>query len=273
VLDPAALARLVSLEHWLGLRTERVRYVGRFIGIAITLAAAKVFLNTVGFALFLANEGPSRLPQFYLVLAVAAIALSIALGMIVDRVPKLHVARATLVALMTVAGAGKVLIAADVAGSYFVILASAYIFEIAIEILFWATCAAYIDTVELKRATPLICIAIAIGGAFGGLLARTMAWIVDTPDLLLVMFAFACLATLQFSSQADFGELPHRQDDRSRPGAWIPRPLRFLRAGARYPLLVLVALTRLPHRAIKPSTCFAGSSSRSHSAAPRAPAR
>jgi hypothetical protein len=72
-----------------------------------------------------------------------------------------------------------------------------------------------------------------------------MAWIVDTPDLLLVMFAFACLATLQFSSQADFGELPDRQDDLARPGPLIPRPLKFLRAGARYPLLVLVALNAL----------------------------
>jgi hypothetical protein len=235
----------MSLEHWLRLPAERVRIVRRFIGIALILAAAKVFLNTVGFALFLANEGPSELPRLYLLLAIAAIALSTPLGLVVDRMPKLHVARATLVAIMTIAGLGKVMIAADVAGSYFVILATAYIFEIAIEILFWATCAAYIDATELKRATPLLCIAIAIGGAFGGLLARAMAWGVDAPDLLLVMLAFAALAAVQFSSKADLGELPDPPDVRARPGALIPRPLNFLRAGVRYPLLVLIALNAL----------------------------
>ena len=66
--------------------------IGAFIDIA-----AKVFLNTVAFALFLANEGPAQLPRFYLVLALAAIVLSIALGTVVDRVPKLNLARITLI--------------------------------------------------------------------------------------------------------------------------------------------------------------------------------
>lgn len=208
MLISADLSAPFSLQYWLGLPRERVRFARRFIGIAITLAAAKVFLNTVAFALFLANEGPLQLPRFYLLLALAAILLSIALGTVVDRLPKLHLARITLVGIMLTAGAGKLMIAAGMPGAYFIVLATAFIFEIAIEILFWAACAAYVDTTELKRTTPLICLAIAVGGAFGGLLARAFSWSIGAPDLLMIMVVFAGLAILQFAVPADFAELP-----------------------------------------------------------------
>ena len=119
---------------------------------------------------------------------------------------------------MLAAGAGKLMITAGVAGAYFMILATAFIFEIAIEILFWAACAAYVDTTELKRTTPLICLAIALGGAFGGLLARALSWTVDAPDLLLVMVVFAGVAILQFAVPSDFDELQDSQSAR-RPRA------------------------------------------------------
>jgi HEAT repeat protein len=242
---PADLRAPFSLQYWLGLPRERVRFARRFIGIAITLAAAKVFLNTVAFALFLANEGPAQLPRFYLLLALAAIVLSIGLSMVVDRLPKLHLARITLVMIMLAAGAGKLMIAAGVTGAYFVILATAFIFEIAIEILFWAACAAYVDTTELKRTTPLICLAIALGGAFGGLLARALSWTVDAPDLLWVMVIFAGLASLQFAVPPDFDELQDSQSEAATGGEAPPGKWHFLRLAVRHPLLVLLALNAL----------------------------
>jgi HEAT repeat protein len=234
-----------SLQYWLGLPRERVRFARRFIGIAVTLAAAKVFLNTVAFALFLANEGPGQLPRFYLVLALAAIVLSIGLGIVVDRMPKLHLARITLVMIMLASAAGKLMLAAGLPGAYFAILATAFIFEIAIEILFWAACAAYVDTTELKRTTPLICLAIALGGAFGGLLARALSWTVDAPDLLVIMVVFAGIALFQFAVPADFDELQDSQSpaaagDEAPRGEW-----RLLRLATRHPLLVLLALNAL----------------------------
>ena len=116
---PADLRAPLSLQYWLGLPHERVRFARRFIGIALTLAAAKVFLNTIAFALFLANEGPLQLPRFYLLLAAVAIVLSIALGVVVDRLPKLHLARISLVVIMLTAGAGKLMIATGVTWSIF----------------------------------------------------------------------------------------------------------------------------------------------------------
>ena len=129
------------------------------------------------------------------------------------------------------------------AGAYFIILSSAFIFEIAIEILFWAACAAYLDTVELKRATPLICLAIALGGAFGGLFARALAWTIDSPDLLLAMLAFACLAMLQFALPADIRELPDGQAVPTR--RHILHLAGLSRVWSRYPLLILVGLNAL----------------------------
>jgi hypothetical protein len=218
---PADLRAPFSLQYWLGLPRERVRFACRFIGIAVTLAAAKVFLNTVAFALFLANEGPAQLPRFYLLLALAAIVLSIGLSIVVDRVPKLHLARITLITIMLASGAGTLMIAAGLPGAYFVILATAFIFEIAIEILFWAACAAYVDTTELKRTTPLICLAIALGGAFGGLLARALSWSADAPDLLLTMVVFAGVAIVQFAVPPDFDEL-HDSQSQDSPGDDAP---------------------------------------------------
>ena len=241
----ADLRAPLSLQYWIGLPRERVRFARRFIGIAITLAAAKVFLNTVAFALFLANEGPLQLPRFYLLLALAAILLSIALGVVVDRWPKLRLARISLVGIMLAAGAGKLMIAAGMTGAYFIILATAFIFEIAIEILFWAACAAYVDTTELKRTTPLICLAIAVGGAFGGLLARALSWNVDAPDLLMIMVVFAGLAVLQFAVPADFAELPDDPSARASIDEPSNSQWGFLRAAVRHPLLVLIALNAL----------------------------
>jgi hypothetical protein len=242
---PADLRAPLSLQYWLGLPHERVRFARRFIGIALTLAAAKVFLNTIAFALFLANEGPLQLPRFYLLLAAVAIVLSIALSVVVDRLPKLHLARISLVLIMLAAGAGKLMIAAGVAGAYFVILATAFIFEIAIEILFWAACAAYVDATELKRTTPLICLAIAVGGAFGGLLARALSWTIGAPDLLLMMVVFAGLAVLQFAVPADFDELHDDPSEGAVSGELPAAQWHFLRVAARYPLLVLIALNAL----------------------------
>lgn len=241
----ADLAKPLSLRFWLGLPADRVRFARRFIAIALTLAAAKVFFNTVAFALFLANEGPAQLPRFYLVLALVAIALSVALGSVVDRMPKLGLARTSFVLIMLTAAAGKFMIAGGLPGAYFIILAAAFIFEIAIEILFWAACAAYVDTTELKRTTPIICLAIAIGGAFGGLVARSLAWTVDTPDLLLFMVAFAGVAIVQFSVPSTFTELPEGHTERAATGEDAPGPWRFARVAIRHPLLLLIALNAL----------------------------
>ena len=242
---PAALFRDVVLVRWLRLPHDRARCVQHFIAIAVTLAIARVYLNTVAIALFLANEGPAELPRFFMVMALVTIALSTILGIIIDRAPKLGLARVALGLIMVVAAVGKLLIAADVAGAYFVVLFSSYVLEIAIEILFWAACAAYLDAVEFKRAAPVICLAIAFGGALGGLLARVLAWTVETPDLLLLMIPFALVAALQFALPTRFGQLQDRQDELGTLEAWSPRPARLLRVASRYPLLLLVSLNAL----------------------------
>jgi CRP-like cAMP-binding protein len=216
-----------------------------FIGLAVTLSFARVFLNTVAVALFLANEGPAELPRFFMLLAIITIALSIILGIMIDRMPKLGLARIVLGFIMVVAAIGKLLIGAEVPGAYFIILFSSYVFEIAIEILFWAACAAYLDRVEFKRATALICLGIAFGGALGGMFARALAWTMGTPDLLLIMLPFALIAGTQFAFPASFGELRNRPDEAATADAWPARSVGLLRVAMRYPLLILVALNAL----------------------------
>ena len=146
---------------------ERLTCLLHLMGLAITLSAAKVILSTIGVALFLAKEGPERLPLFYILLAAVAILLSSAFTGVVDRLPRIRLAQAAFLGTLLGAAALRGLIALDVPGVYHALLASAHIYEIVLDIVFWVVVAAYLDTVELRRGTSFIYMALAAGGAAG----------------------------------------------------------------------------------------------------------
>ena len=154
------------------LPAARVRCVRHFLGIAATLAAAKVLLSTIAVTLFVAEQGAAGLPPFYVAFAAIAILLSFGLGSIIDRAPRVRLAQIIFAGLLVGTAALRILLALDVPGVSFALLASATAFEIILDIVFWVVVAAYLDAFEFRRATPLVYMALALGGAAGGVVAR-----------------------------------------------------------------------------------------------------
>ena len=136
--------------------------------MAVTLAAAKVILSTLGVALFLAKEGPGQLPLFYVLLALVSILLSAAASGVVDRVPKMALGQTAFLGTLLGAAALRLPIALDLPAVSYGVLAIAHFYEIVLDIVFWVVVAAYLDAIELKRGTALIYMALAAGGVAGG---------------------------------------------------------------------------------------------------------
>ncbi len=226
-----------------GLARHRLPVLLHFMALAVTLAAAKVILSTVGVALFLAKVGPGQLPLFYVLFAAAAILLSAVSGGVIDRVPRIALGQAAFLGTLLGAASLRLPIALDLPAAYFAVLASAHIYEIVLDIVFWVVVAAFLDTIELKRGTPLIYMALATGGVAGGLFASALSPVVSTEDLLLALPALGLLAAAQF------GLAGRRLQELRDPAGHEPDqpgPLEHLRLLprllTRYPLILLIAL-------------------------------
>ena len=214
-----------------------------FMALAGTLAAAKVILSTIGVALFLAKEGPAQLPLFYVLLAAGAILLSAVSSGVIDRVPRIGLGQTAFLGTLLGAAALRIPIAFDLPGTYYLLLASAHIYEIVLDIVFWVVVAGFLDTIELKRGTPLIYMALAAGGVAGGVLASLLSPLVPAADLLLALPVLGLMAAAQcgFARRRlrELDEPGHAERDRSGP----VEHLRVLpRLIMRYPLILLIAL-------------------------------
>ena len=216
------------------------------MALAVTLAAAKVILSTAGVALFLAKQGPEQLPPFYVLLAAVSILLSAGFGGIVDRVPRITLAQVAFLGTLLGAASLRVLIALQLPAVYYAVLASAHLYEIVLDIVFWLVVTAFLDVIELKRGTAFIYMALAAGGVAGGALTSALSPLVATEDLLLALPVLGLIATAQFSvARRRLQELPDPQrSEGDTPSAL--KNLRLLpRLVAAYPLILLIALNAL----------------------------
>ena len=233
-------------RRWFGLAGERLTCLLHFMVLAFTLAAAKVMLSTLGVALFLVKEGPEQLPLFYVLLALVSIVLSAAASGLVDRVPKMALGQTVFLATVVAAAALRLPIALDVPAVSYCVLASAHVYEIVLDIVFWVVVAAYLDVIELKRGTALIYMALAAGGVAGGVLTSALAQFVPTEDLLLALPVLGLIAAAQFGlAKRRLQELPDPHPSEVK----APGPTEILRllprVVARYPLILLIALNAL----------------------------
>lgn len=246
MLGSASTIGAFSLARWTGLPAARAHCVGHFLGLAATLAAAKVLLSTIGVAAFVAEQGAAGLPSFYVGFAPVAILLSFGLSGVIDRAPKARLAQVTFAVLLIGTAALRLLLALEVPGLSFALLASATAFEIILDIVFWLVVAAYLDAFELKRATPLVYMALALGGAAGGALALLGANALLPADLLLLLLPLAGLIVVQFGAVAN--QLREVPDDHPEGAGEAAAGLGLVPLGRllkRYPLALLIALNAL----------------------------
>ncbi len=226
-----------------GLARHRRPALLHFMALAGTLAAAKVILSTIGVALFLAKEGPGQLPLFYVLLAAGAILLSAASSGVIDRVPRLGLGQTAFLGTLLGAAALRVPIALDLPGVYYLLLASAHIYEIVLDIVFWVVVAGFLDSIELKRGTPLIYMALAAGGIAGGVLASLLSPLVPAADLLFALPILGLIAAAQFGLARrrlqELDDAGPAEPDRPGPVAHLRLLPRLI---LRYPLILLIAL-------------------------------
>ncbi|HET6519583.1 MAG TPA: hypothetical protein VFG47_07145, partial [Geminicoccaceae bacterium] len=228
---------------------ERLRCLLHLMGLAATLSAAKVILSTAGVALFLAKEGPERLPVFYIVLALVAVLMSAGFAGVVDRLPKIRLAQTAFLATLLGAAALRVPIALDAPGVYHALLASAHVYEIVTDIVFWLVVAAYLDTLEVRRGTSFLYMAVAAGGVAGGVFTSALALALPAEDMLLALPVLGGAMVAQFALAERTCGGPREPDgggEEEEAAAGIARNLLLLaRIVGRYPLALLIALNAL----------------------------
>jgi hypothetical protein len=229
-----------------GMPRERISCLFHFAGLAATLAMARVLLNTIGATLFLSHEGPARLPLFYLVLAVVTVLLSFGLSRVIDRLPRVRLAQAVLGGCLLGAAALRWPVALDAPGVYFVLLASGHIYEIVLDIVLWVVIAGFTDSVELKRATPVIYMSLAIGGAAGGGAAHGLSALMAPADMLCVLPLLALVLVAQLALvERRLQEVPDDDPADRSPSATLDGATGLVGLVRRFPLSLLIALNAL----------------------------
>ena len=172
--------------------------------------------------------------------------LSAAAGAVIDRVPRIALGQMAFLGTLLGAASLRLLIGFDLPAVYYALLASAHIFEIVVDIVFWVVVAAFLDTLELKRGTPLIYMALAAGGVAGGALTTALSSLVATEDLLLALPALGVMATLQLDlARRRLRELEDRQRSAEDAQPGLRNLHLMLRLIARYPMTLLIALNAL----------------------------
>lgn len=237
--------RYLFAKQLRGVRRDRVACLVHFAALAATLAIARVLLNTIGTTLFLYHEGPGRLPLFYIILAVVMVVLSFGLSRVIDHMPRIRLAQVVFAGCLLGAAAMRWPIALDAPGVDFVLLASAHIFEIVLDIVLWVVIARFTDVVEIKRATPFIYMSIAIGGAVGGGMAHMLSSLMSTADMLLILPMLAAALVLQLELVGRrLAEIPDEAVARDS-SLGIDEATGLIGLVRRFPLSLLIALNAL----------------------------
>ena len=196
--------------------------------VAALLSAGKVLLYTAGTTLFLSRQGIDALPALYLTLAVIATGVSLLLAAVIDRatpawlLPGLAILVAlAMSALLVGLGVDWELVPAA-------ILIAAHVYDIVTDIVFWLLAAALLDNLRLRRHTPRLFIAIAVGGSVAGIIAERALATVAIEHLLWPVVGLVCIAVALFGKAAA-GLAAAAETDPSDAGQPIekfrPRPL------------------------------------------------
>lgn len=165
--------------------------------LAASLAAAKALLYTSGTAILLARTGVETMPVFYVLLAAVAVLVAVGFSGVVDRIAPMRLFRHTLVVILALTGLLRLAVAYDSPITHFAALASAHLYDMITDIVFWVAVAQFLTSYDLKRATPWLYLGIAGGGALGGLLAGVLSQVLAPDDLLLGVPPFVVLALIQ----------------------------------------------------------------------------
>ncbi|WGF90598.1 HEAT repeat domain-containing protein [Marinivivus vitaminiproducens] len=179
------------------IRSARFATCLHFGWLAASLSAAKALLYTSGTAVLLARTGVETMPVFYVLLAAVAVLVSVGFSGVVDRIEPMRLFQSTLLIILALTGLLRLATALDSPITHFAALASAHLYDMITDIVFWVAAARFLTSYDLKRATPWLYLGIAGGGAVGGLLAGLLSQVLAPEDLLLAVPPFVLAALVQ----------------------------------------------------------------------------
>ena len=163
-------------------------------------AASVLVVTTAGTAQLLADEGSEALPVVYLLLAAVSIPVAWILSQALGRRSAISVCRIACLVGLGVSGVLQAALLVQVVGSNLAICTIGYVLEIILDTMFWLVAADYLPTRDLKRYTPKLAMAFAIGGVAGGVSASLFCRAFSADYLMFLACAFLAVCC-RLSSQ------------------------------------------------------------------------
>ncbi|MGH6897299.1 MAG: hypothetical protein ACREJ5_12265, partial [Geminicoccaceae bacterium] len=173
--------------HLVPLASDRLACAVQFFCLATMLSAANVVLGTSASALFLVERGPDELPLLYLALALLSIPLASALSTVIDRWSRIRIFQGLMLGLGGAAAALWLLAPLRLYAIPYAIYLASHTLDIVGLLVFWLLVSEYFTTLDLKRNTVALAMALALGGALGGGATMLLAAALDAWDLLLLL--------------------------------------------------------------------------------------
>ncbi len=208
-------------------------------------SASVLVVTTAGTAQLLADEGSDALPLVYLLLAAVSIPVAWSLSRALGRRSAIVVCRTACLVGLGASGVLQVALLLQVEGCNLAICTIGYVLEIILDTMFWLVAADYLPTRDLKRYTPKLAMAFAVGGVVGGVSATLFCWAFSADYLMLL----ACALLAVCSGLASRISRRLRPLDEKEPSAAEPGLLDTLQSSCAifrsFPIAGLIATSIL----------------------------
>jgi hypothetical protein len=217
----------------------RQQYLLPFLLLAMWIMAISVVGYAIGASLFVDEVGASSVPLFQIWLGLLSIPVSFQFSRLIDRCPRPWLLRCLLLGSLVMVLLLRLLLFLDTTLVYYTLYIGLSLVDLLTQVIFWTLVADYFSPLEQERVTPLLGMAMTIGGFAGGLLVRGLLELITTRNLLLGLIALYGIAIAQVIYLERL-ELPaNRSGSPADDTQIIPRLRSFPTLLKRYPILIL----------------------------------
>jgi hypothetical protein len=155
-----------------------------FLLLAGTISAANTLGYAVSTGLFVSNVGSESIPLFYLILGLCSLPISLVGSRVIDRYSRIRLFQYLMMGAVIGLSLFHWKIQYYALPVYFLIHITVHVLDLLSGVLLWTLIAEYFTSRQLERHTPLIVMAMTIGGALGGVSVRLVSDVFSTPNLL-----------------------------------------------------------------------------------------
>jgi len=209
------------------------------------LAASVMAISIVGYAVsaavLLERVGAEAVPIVYLFLGIISIPVSVGFYWLIDRVPRTGLLQWVLVAAIALVLGWRLLFIWQGWGIGYGTYISLNVIDLILGVLFWTLVSDYFSPLQLERYTPLLVIAMTVGGLLAGGVVRLLTEVTQAEDLLLLvpLLCFVAIAQVQqIQRRPSVTSEPEVQLNRD----FLPNFENAVELIKRYPIVLLMAV-------------------------------